>query len=671
MHVAPGFRFAGLHAGIKPSKKDVALVFSPTPCTAAACLTINAARAAPITHAAARLPAERLHAVLVNAGVANALTGQAGLDDVAVITQALEQELGVPAGSTVMASTGVIGVRLPKEKILAALPTLKATLGAVPEPAADAILTTDTRRKLAARQVQLGGKTITLSAIAKGSGMIAPSLATMIVVLTTDCAISAPMLQAALTRAMGTSFNRLNVDNEMSTNDGVYALANGLAKNRAITDPGPDFEAFAEALESLCRELARDIAADGEGATRLLEVLVHGAPSVAIAEDVAKSVAGSTLVKAALFGADPNWGRILATVGARIGAQQWALDPAKARVELQGFVVYDEKPTGQDLAQLRLRMREPFVKVVVDLRGGSHEANAWGCDLSYDYVKLNADYTSMLRSGSDGSVQKDDRLANFSPAFKVGLLTQALGYIARFAGTRCVLKVGRSLLEKDSLVQAFCDDVNRLRSVGLQPIVVHGEAGDLNADAAHREVLVNGATNAGLVARLNRLGGAAVGLSGQDGGFLRARAGGPVIQGLELGEVVQVNTALLEALMGQGYVPVIAPVGMAENTTVPVDADQLAAHVAAALKANKLVYLTGSMGLPRGDEVVPQLTSTELQGLLAVGTLRSSLAGKSAGALHALSQGVARVHIIDGRVPHTLIAELFTDEGVGTLVTHG
>src|SRR5581483_12229504 len=210
--------------------------------------------------AEARLPAENVHAVLINSGNANALTGPAGLEDVDVVTRALAATLNVPGG-VLMASTGVIGVKLPREKIIAALPRLAAALTPAPEAAAEAILTTDTRMKIASRTLELDGKRVTLSAICKGSGMIAPSLATMIAVVVTDAAITAPMLQAALAACMEGSFNNLTVDNDMSTNDAVFALANGLAGNARITDPGPAFEAFKAQLSSLCKELAREIAA--------------------------------------------------------------------------------------------------------------------------------------------------------------------------------------------------------------------------------------------------------------------------------------------------------------------------------------------------------------------------------------------------------------------------
>ncbi len=671
MNVAQGFKFAGLHAGIKPHKKDLALVFSPTPCTAAACLTANKASAAPVIDTKKRVPAADVHAVLINSGNANALTGPAGLDDVSVVTRAAAEALGVKGG-VLMASTGVIGVRLPREKIISALPKLAGALTGAPEVAAEAILTTDTRMKVASRVLELGGKTVTLSAICKGSGMIAPSLATMIAVVVTDAAISAPMLQAALSQAMAESFNALTVDGDMSTNDAVYALANGLAKNPTITDPGKDFAAFAAELSSICRELAKEIAADGEGATKLLEIDVKGAPDKTIAMDLARSVAGSSLVKAAIFGADPNWGRVLATVGARAGTLGLALDPAEAKVNIQGLCVYDKKPELADPARLKARMREPRVHVEIELRAGDAAATAWGCDLSYDYVKINADYTSLIKPAADGSVEKDDRLSNYSPSFKVGLLTQALSYISRFSGKVCVLKVGRQTLARDSLRQAFCEDVALLKSVGLVPVVVHGEGPDAcNHDATHRAVLLTGSTNADLVAQINRAGANAIGMTGQDGGLLKAKPGAPMPDGLVMGDLEQVNTELLQLFLSRGMVPVIAPVGQSPSGSLPLDADQVAAQVASALGASKLVYLTGRAGITENDELLRQLTSSQLADKRVTAGFTPNLLGKSAGALAALKKGVERVHVIDARVPHSLIAELFTDEGVGTLVTLG
>ena len=673
MGVARGFQFAGLHAGIKPNKKDLALVYSPTPCVAAAALTANTARAAPVIDAAGRVPATGVHAVVINSGNANALTGPSGLEDVQKVHDALAAALNLGSGSAVLsASTGVIGVRLPKEKIIDALPRLVAALTHAPEAAAEAILTTDTRMKVASRTISLNRKQVTLSAICKGSGMIAPQLATMIAVITTDCSISAPMLQQALVSSMEGSFNNLTIDNDMSTNDAVFVLANGLAGNAPITAPGDPFEKFRAALFSLCQELAREIAADGEGATKLIEVKVTGAPNLKMASDLAKSIAGSSLVKAAIFGADPNWGRVLATVGARAGSQGWALDPSGSRVTIQGICVYDKKPTLDSPARLKARMREPEVKVNVELRAGESDSTAWGCDLSYDYVKINADYTSLLKPAADGSVARDDRLTNYSPSFKVTLLTQALSYITRFSGKRCVLKLGKAALAKDSLRQAFCEDVNLLKSVGMVPIVVHGEAPNASGDAKLREVLVTGSTNLELVTVLNRNGSHAIGVSGQDGGLLRAKKGTSVNGEFTVGDLVKVNAEMLEMFLQRGYVPVIAPVGITEDgESVPLDANQVAAMVAKELNASKLVFLTGASGLMVEDELVQQMPTSLLIAKLEAGAFEGNLLAKAKAALWAAQAGVERVHVIDARTPHSVIAELFTDQGVGTLVTAG
>jgi acetylglutamate kinase len=384
-------------------------------------------------------------------------------------------------------------------------------------------------------------------------------------------------------------------------------------------------------------------------------------------------VAGSSLVKAAIFGCDPNWGRVLATVGARAGTLKLPIDPAAARVEIQKLCVYDRAPRLEEPERLKARMREPQVRIDIELRAGAGTSTAWGCDLSYDYVKINADYTSLIKPAPDGSVEKDDRLSNYSPKFKVTLITQALSYISRFAGKRCVLKVGRQTLAKDSLLQAFCEDVALLKSVGLKPIVVHGEAPvSPEHDARLRELLVSGATNAGLVSLIHRSGATAVGISGHDGALLEAKPKAAGSDGLALGEITRVNAELVELFLAKGYVPVIAPLGMAaDGSRVPLDADCVAAFVAVALKAGKLVYLTGRQGITDNDELLRQQTTPQLKARLEGGGFTNNIAAKSHAALHALSSGVEQVHVIDARLPHSLIAELFTDDGVGTLVTNG
>jgi acetylglutamate kinase len=684
-----GFRFAGVAAGIRPSKPDVALFVSECDAACAGVFTVNRAQAAPVTDAQRRLPSDAIRAIVVTSGNANALTGPAGAEAVDAVLAAAASALGVERAQVASASTGVIGMRFPVEKVIAAMPRAVAQLGPDPGPAAEAIMTTDTTKKLASRVIELDGATVTLTGICKGSGMIAPQLATMIAVVVTDCAIDAATLTSALHAAKVGTFDQLVIDGDMSTNDSVFVLANGRAGNPRVEPGSAAYRAFEVALADLFDELARDIAADGEGATKRLEVRVDHAPSLAIARDLAKAICASSLVKAAMFGQDPNWGRILATVGARAGSQGWDLDPARAQVALQGTVVFDVAPAAFDRTQLKARLREPEVVIAVNLRSGAAAGKAYGCDLSYDYVKLNADYTSVLFEAPDGGVRKDDRLGNYSPAFKRALLVQALGYMSRFRGMRCVIRCGGATVARDGLKRSLCEDVLLLHSVGLAPIVVHGGGPEL-ADAQRGDgaevvdgiratpaselrmvEMMTGSINSELVTILNRGGAHAVGLSGKDAALLRARRR-VRDDGRDLGhagELAEVNTGFLESLIGQHYIPVISPVGLgADGDGYQLDADEVAAGIARALGADKLMYLADAPGLVEAGELISELSPEALRAKLASGVITGGMATKVAAALAALSGGVRAVHLIDGRIPHNIIAELFTDTGVGTLI---
>jgi acetylglutamate kinase len=637
-----------------------------------------------------------MRAVVINSGNANALTGPGGLDDVGVIRGAVADALGIQKRSVLSASTGVIGQRLPAMKILAALPALAEQLGDHPDLAAEAIMTTDTRTKMAAREVILGGKPAILSCIAKGSGMLAPQLATTLCVVTTDAAITPKALQDALASSVRTTFDMVTVDGDMSTNDTVYVLANGLAGNPRISEPGADYDVFEAALRDLLGEMARAMAADGEGATRMVEVVVTGAPDDPCARDLSRSIASSPLVKAALFGADPNWGRILATVGARAGSQRYPIDPYKARVVIQGIAVFEKgAPADHDRDGLKGRMRESRVDVLVELTEGTARAVAWGCDLSYDYVKINADYSSLIFQKADGGVAKDDKVANYSPAFKRSLLVEALKYIAAFSGQIAVIKYGGAAMVKDSLKEAFAEDVTLLKRVGLKPVVVHGGAPEITRtleklgersefvdgmripDAQSLpvvEMVLTGKVNQELVALLNARNAGAVGLSGKDGSLLKARkatheSGRDLGQ---VGEIVEVNRDFLEMFLDQGYVPVISPIGLGERgESLSINADEVAAAIAVALGSKKLIYLTDVPGIlasaPDGD-LIRQLTRADLRRMLDAGAITGGMKWKAHSILTALSGGVERAHVLDGRQPHTVIAELFTDRGVGSLV---
>ena len=695
MKTPQGFSYAGINCGIKAARKDMALVFSDAPCVTAGCFTVNTACAAPITDARARVPSTTIRAIVVNSGNANALVGPQGEKDVRAVAEAAGRALGVPGESVICASTGVIGVRLPTKKLEDGVVVLAAQRGSAIELAAEAILTTDTRVKLSGRSIRIDGKDVTVAAFAKGSGMIAPELATMLAFVTTDAAITSDALQAALTRAMGGTFNMLTVDNDMSTNDAVFAMANGLAQNATLTKASPDYALFEAAVNDVCTDLARAIAEDGEGATKLMEVLVQGTPNEEIARDLARAVAGSSLVKAAMFGADPNWGRVLATVGARAGSKKLPVDPFEATVTIQGVTVFQGgAPTGVDPNTLRAKMREPQIKIDVELgEAGGHDAVAWGCDLSYDYVKINADYTSLTSSSPEGTVTRDDRLTNYSPGFKRALLVEALSYISKFTGRRAVVKYGGAAMVKDSLKVAFANDINLLRSAGLLPVVVHGGGPEIThtleklgsgrsefidgqritgaEDVKVVEMVLTGKVNTELVQLLNQRTAKAVGLSGKDAGLLRARK---LLSkdGRDLGmvgEVESVNADLLETLLDKLYVPVISPIGMGEDgQAYNINADTAAAAIAVALKAEKLIYLTDVAGILENGELISEIRASELRAKIASGAIKGGMVAKANAALAALDGGVVSVHILDGRTPHSVIAELFTDTGVGTLI---
>ena len=694
MKTPRGFAYAGVNAGIKNVRKDMALVYSEVPCTAAGCFTVNKAKAAPVRDAERRLPSQAIRAIVVNSGNANALTGPDGEADVREVHRAAAEALGISAAQVLSASTGVIGVRVPLAKMVAGCAALAEARGSGIEAAAEAILTTDTRVKLSQRTLTVGGVEITIAAFCKGSGMIAPEMATMLAFLTTDAAVTPDALTNGLRRAVQASFNNLTVDDDMSTNDAVFVLANGASGAPVLDESHPDWAAFEAALASLCTDQARAIAEDGEGATKLVEVRVSGAPDAEAARDLARSVAGSNLVKAAIFGADPNWGRVLAAIGARAGARSYEIDPLRATVTLQGVVVFTAgAPTAADPLVLRAKMRQPQIAIDVALAEGKASATAWGCDLSYDYVKINADYTSLTAASAEGTVAKDDRLTNYTPGFKRALLVEALSYIARFSGTRAVVKYGGAAMVKDSLKASFANDVNLLKSAGLSPIVVHGGGPEIThtleklggkrsefvegvritdaSDVKVVEMVLTGKINTELVSLLNQRNAHAVGLSGKDAGLLRARKllgeGGRDL-GM-VGEVTQVNHELLEVLLGKGYVPVVSPVGLGEDGDgYNINADAAAAEIAIALRAEKLIYLTDVPGIMENDELVSEIGARDLEAKIAKGVVRGGMVAKAKSVLRAIAGGVQSVHIIDGRVPHSLVAELFTDRGVGTLV---
>jgi acetylglutamate kinase len=499
-------------------------------------------------------------------------------------------------------------------------------------------------------------------------------------------------LQAALSAATEETFNTITVDGDMSTNDTVIALANGKSGAPAIEHGSPEFAAFGATLTELMGELARAVAADGEGATKLLVVDVEGAPEREMARDLARAVAGGSLVKSGIFGGDPSWGRILAALGARIGARNFAVDPSGVTLDIQGVRVYQKGgPVEFDQAELAARMHQAEIIVRMDLGAGPAKARALGCDLTFDYVKINAEYYS---GPSAASAAAPDAVKRGAGGVNRPLIVEALSYIRRFSSKRCVIKYGGAAMIDPALKRSFAEEVVLLQSAGLRPVIVHGGGPEITktleklgrksefADGQRItgleevrvvEMVLTGKVNTEIVGLLNTLGGNAIGLSGKDGRLLTATKLQPAPGKPDLGfvgEIESVNAELLDMFLDRNYIPVISPVGFGtDGASYNINADVAAAEIAAACGAERLIFLTDVAGiLDKDGNLISELRKSDLEGMLG-GAVKGGMHVKAQAILTALSDGVKAVHIVDGRMPHSVLAELFTDRGVGTLVT--
>lgn len=399
VNAARGFMAAGVYAGIKKKKKDMALVYSTVPAVGAGTFTTNVVKAAPVKwDIKITKESEFVQAVVLNSGVANACTGAEGDLNNELMAKAVAEALNIPISSVYTASTGVIGKQMPIDIIKEGVKLLASELKEGKEAgtlAAEAIMTTDTYSKECAVSFMVDGKEIKLGGMAKGSGMIHPNMATMLGVVTTDLAISKELLQEALSADVKRSFNMTSVDRDTSTNDSLLLLANGLAGNKMITEKNEDYETFCKALNYVTTELSKKMAADGEGATKLFEVQVIGADTEENAAIISKSIITSNLVKTAIFGSDANWGRILCAMGySGVNFDPDMVDLTIESAEGSLKLVENGMATdySEEFATKILSAKE--VKATVYLKAGDASATAWGCDLTYDYVKINADYRS-------------------------------------------------------------------------------------------------------------------------------------------------------------------------------------------------------------------------------------------------------------------------------------
>ncbi len=399
---AEGFKAAGLEVGIKANmsgKKDMAMIYSDVPCKVAGTFTTNIVKAAPVKYDMDIVEnSPYVQAVVVNSGVANACTGKEGMDSCKILSKAAGKALNIPDNAVLIGSTGVIGRKLPTEKMTAGIEGLAAILGSTPADgtkAAEAIMTTDTVSKQIAFELMIGGKTVKIGGMCKGSGMIHPNMCTMLAYITSDVNISKEMLTEIVKEDVKDTFNMVSVDGDTSTNDTMLVMTNGLAGNPEIKEKNNDYMIFAKALKEVNTYLAKKMAGDGEGATALLEVKVTGADTKENAVTISKSVVSSSLVKAMIYGHDSNCGRILCAMGYS-GAE---FDPDKVDLFYEsraGKIKIVEKGVPADYSEEEATriLSEDEVTVIAHMNMGSAEATAWGCDLTYDYVKINADYRS-------------------------------------------------------------------------------------------------------------------------------------------------------------------------------------------------------------------------------------------------------------------------------------
>lgn len=395
MNIPKGFEFSGLHCGIKRKRKDLGIIYSKSPCTAAGVFTKNVVKAAPVIYNMKILEKNfrNIRAVVVNSGIANACTGEQGMKNAIEMAEKTAKELDIPVKSVLVASTGVIGVQLTMEKIKSGIENAVKNLTVDPFPFAEAIMTTDTKIKTSSIKININGKGVNILGIAKGSGMIHPNMATMLSFILTDALIDSGALKKLLKTSVDKSYNMIDVDGDTSTNDMVLILANGLSNIPEIREETEEFRKFSEAIDTVNIELAKKIVEDGEGATKLIEMKVINAQNVDVAKRVARSIVSSNLVKTAIYGEDANWGRIFAAAGySGVEFDHSRLDLYIEDKQNRIMLVKNGCEYPFDETKVKEMLSSKYVKLILDMNQGNYEATAWGSDLTEKYVEINGRY---------------------------------------------------------------------------------------------------------------------------------------------------------------------------------------------------------------------------------------------------------------------------------------
>ena len=712
-----GVRLATASTGLRRSgRPDLVLAALSADATVAGVFTRSSCPGAPVEWCRQALDAGggRARAIVVNAGISNAFTGAAGRAAARFTAETAAGLLGVDPGEVLVASTGVMGEPLPTGPLREALPGLVSGLAdAAPAgwlEAANAIRTTDTFPKGAWAPV--AGTDAVVAGIAKGSGMISPDMATMLAFVFTDLAVPAPALEEALRRSVGASFNRITVDSDTSTNDTVLLAATGAA---GVKVDG-EWAAFQSALDAVTLDLAHQIVRDGEGAAKFVAVTVTGAADDEAAAATARAVADSPLVKTAVGAADADW----LLIGMAAGKSGQPVDQDRLAVWIgdeQCAEAGAYRP-GYDEARAARHLQGSEIDIRVDVGVGAGSATVWTCDLTHDFIDLNARYRQRHRSpdrrqataevepagngpGQQTTDTGDQRPApvaagsadrGFEPDRRARALIEALPYIQRFRDSVVVVKLGGHAMVDPALTSSFGQDVMLLRSVGLRPVVVHGGGPQIGEHLARlglasefrdglrvtdadtlevvRMVLV-GKVGRDIVAAINVHGAGAVGLSGEDGRLVTAVPRDPVLG--FVGDVARVDPTVIERLLNESMIPVVSSIGAdADGQAYNINADTMAAALAGALRAEKVVYLTDVAGLLADvddpNSILARVTAAEMEAMIDAGTVSGGMVPKARACVDAIRAGTGSAHLLDGRIPHAVLLELFTDAGIGTMV---